>query len=35
MFDFQSLAITVWHQDKMQQNDYLGAKFKKTKTKLF
>ena len=22
---FQSLAVTVWHHDKMKQNDYLGA----------
>ena len=21
----QSLAVTVWHHDKMKQNDYLGA----------
>ena len=23
--NFQSLAVTVWHHDKMKQNDYLGA----------
>ena len=28
--DFQSLAVTVWHQDKLKQNDYLGGKLKKT-----
>ena len=24
--DFQSLAVTVWHQDKLKQNDYLGGR---------